>query len=266
VLVDQVFVIDSSSHSVSTQLTFDAVAPQAAFIVLNGDLDGSNPMRGGKVELNGNAVLGATYFKITGAIVLMVPVEDGENVLDVVLRGVEGSTLSVQMLQAGSQPPPPPGFPPGTIFVSKNNGFDAAGCGSFQTSPCSTISFGLQRASESAGPEVVTTSHSGSLKTSSPAVPPVMESLALPAPSALPALMVRLARWQPIHRRQLRAGQAGAAPASPAVPEAMDRKVGTVRTGRTVEVLSAVPVASEASIVVAPSAACSHWLRLGETD
>lgn len=92
VLVDQVFVIGSSSHSVSTQLTFDAVAPQAAFIVLNGDLDGSNPMRGGKVELNGNAVLGATHFKITGAIVLMVPVEDGENVLDVVLRHSTSTT------------------------------------------------------------------------------------------------------------------------------------------------------------------------------
>ncbi|MGW8369505.1 MAG: hypothetical protein ACWGPN_12615, partial [Gammaproteobacteria bacterium] len=153
-LVDQAWMIDGSSNSVSAQLAFDAVAPYASFIMLNGDLDGQNPMRGGKVTLNGDPVLGAGHFKITGAIVLMVPVQDGQNVLDVVLRGVQGSSVSLQILQDGSEPPPP-GFPPGTVFVSKNNGFDTGGCGSVQASPCATISFGLQQALTTAGTQVV---------------------------------------------------------------------------------------------------------------
>jgi hypothetical protein len=152
-LVDQVFEIGVGSNSVSTQLSFGATKPYAAFVVLNGDLDGLNPMRGGKVTLNGNPVLGATQFKVTGATILTVPLLEGQNVLDVVLRGDFGSTVSVQILQNDS--PPPPGFPPGTIFVSGANGSDTAGCGSFDISPCYTISYGVQRAYESGGPQVV---------------------------------------------------------------------------------------------------------------
>jgi hypothetical protein len=155
-VLDQTFVIDGSSNSIKTQLVFNAAAPSAALIVLNGDIDGLDPMRGGRASLNGESVLGSPHFKITGAIILRVPVLEGENVFDIVLRGTVGSTLSIQILQEGTPPPPPVSFPPGTIFVSATHpsAVDDASCGTAPATPCITISFGLSRGYSTGGPQV----------------------------------------------------------------------------------------------------------------
>jgi hypothetical protein len=140
-----------------------AMAGPALVVFSNGGLSDPKPLdmvAGGSIEINGETIFGSLDFKILGSVTKKIPLIDGTNYLFVAMKGKLGGKFTIQIFQGEDRPTVT--FPLGTIFVSTSSpdASDTSTCGlnpfptSSTTGPCRTINHGLDRAKQTAAPQV----------------------------------------------------------------------------------------------------------------